>query len=284
MYPPFDYVRARTVEEALEAADEGSRFIAGGTDLMIAMRRGNASPRKLIDVSFIDEIRGVRLEEGRVWIGAATTHHEVSTSEILREKIPFLSIASGSVGGPQIRFMGTIGGNIVNASPAADTIPPLVCLDALLILRSKDGSREIPLKDFIVSPYRTIIKPHELLTGISFRIPEGSLKSAFVKVSRRSAMAISRLNMAALATFEGGCFKDVRISVGSMTPRPVSFEEARELLSGKLPSEDLFREASSLVYEKLKGISGERPSFLYKGPVVRDLVVRVLRDISGGVL
>ena len=284
MYPPFDYVKARTVEEALEAADENSKFIAGGTDLMIAMRRGDVSPKKLIDVSFIEEIRGVKIEEDRIWIGAATTHHEVSTSEILRKKVSFLSTASGSVGGPQIRFMGTIGGNVVNASPAADTIPPLVCLDALLILRSKDGSREVPIKDFIVSPYRTIIKPHELLTGISLRIPKGPLRSVFVKVSRRSAMAISRLNMAAFATLEDGCFKEVRLSIGSMTPRPVSFEEVGELLSGKSPSEDLFRKASSLVYEKLRGISGERPSFFYKGPVVRDLVVRILRDISGGVL
>ncbi len=281
-YPPFDYVRPISIEEALSILKEdGAKVIAGGTDLMISLRLKKIEPSLIVDISHIKELEVIEEGEDRVSIGALVTHAEVAASPVIKKLAKGLLLASLSVGGPQIRNLGTIGGNIVNASPAADTIPALVCLNAVLHLRSKDRERKLPITEFITAPYKTCIESDEVLTHISFSRPKNSRKWVFIKVARRASLAISRLNLALSYEITEGRFKDVRLSIGSVTPRPSIIKEVKDFLEDRVVDKKSIIEASKIAFSCLSKISGNRPTFAYKGPVIKDLVIRAFSDISG---
>jgi CO/xanthine dehydrogenase FAD-binding subunit len=195
-----------------------------------------------------------------------------------------LSDAASEIGSPQIRNIGTIGGNIINASPAADTIPPLMVLNARGRVVSKEGERQAPLCELFKGPYKTNLKPHELLVQVTFQKLPSDMRSSFVRLARRDAMAIARMNVAIVLQTEKRKrrIEDICISVGSVTPIPQRMSEAEAFLKGKSPDEEFLQKASLKISEAMIQRSGIRPSTSYKRPVVEALFVRAMRKVLEG--
>jgi CO/xanthine dehydrogenase FAD-binding subunit len=277
MIPPFDYKTPYTIDEAIELlwrAEGKGKIIAGGTDLVIGLRSGNDTPRFIFDVTRIGELRKIEEKNGTISIGAAVTHSEIASSPILKQYGKVLSAAASEIGSPQIRNIGTIGGNIVNASPAADTVPPLMVLNAVGKVLSKEGEKEIPLPQLFKGPYETNLKPHELLVQIRFpKLPFG-VRSSFIRLARRDAMAIARMSVAIVLQTKKDRIADIRISVGSVTPIPQRMSETEAFLKGKIPDEETLKRASLKVSETMINRTGIRPSTSYKRPVIEALFIR----------
>jgi carbon-monoxide dehydrogenase medium subunit len=209
-------------------------------------------------------------------IGAASTHKAISTHTIIKSQASSLATACGWVGSQAIRNMGTIGGNLVNASPAADSLAPLLIHDAVAVLESKDGIRRMKIEDFILAPYKTAIDAHELLTFIEIKSLTG-YREGYRRVTKRARWAISRLSIAWAIKEEGELFKDVKLAIGSCTPMPFRPRAIEESLRGKTKNEETMQAAIEAILEEIKKISGIRPSFVYKLPVVKDLLSEILR-------
>jgi CO/xanthine dehydrogenase FAD-binding subunit len=282
MIPPFDYKIPKTIEEACDLLwkSEGkAKIIAGGTDLVIGLRNGDHAPSVIIDITRIKGLRKIEEMNGTLSIGATVTHSEISSSSLVRKYGKVLSDAASEIGSPQIRNLGTIGGNIVNASPAADTLPPLMVLNAMGRVASKEGMKDVPLIHLFHGPYQTNLKPHELLVQIIFPKLHPELRSSFVRLARREALAIARMSMAVILKIEKNRIEDIRISVGSVTPTPQRMTETEAFLKGKSPHGELLEKASFKISEAMTQQSGIRPSTSYKRPVVEALFIRAMRKV-----
>jgi CO/xanthine dehydrogenase FAD-binding subunit len=285
MIPPFEYKTPRTLEEAVELlwkAEGRAKIIAGGTDLVIALRNGNHSPQFIIDITRVEALRKIGEKNGTISVGAAVTHSEIASSPLVKKYGKVISDAASEIGSPQIRNIGTIGGNIVNASPAADTIPPLMVLNAMGRVVSGEGEKEVPLPQLFKGPYETDLKPHELLTQITFPKLPADVRSSFIRLARRNAMAIARTSVAILLQSKKDRIEDIRISVGSVTPIPQRMSEAEVFLKGKSPDRETLKRASLKVSETMIHRSGIRPSTSYKRPVVEALFIRAMRKAIEG--
>ncbi len=283
MIPPFNYKVAKTLKEACDLLwDYGgqAKLIAGGTDLVIALRNGDVRPSCLIDITNIPELRKIEEKKGMVSIGAAVTHSEIASSSIIKNYAKILCDASSAVGCPQIRNLGTIGGNIINASPAADTVCALMVLDAVGTVMTKSTEREAPLKDLFNGPYETSLKNYEILARLSFPKLSPSMKCSFVRLARREAIAVTWMSIAIILRMERnmGRIEDVRISLGAMTSTPDRMWDAEVLLRGKRPDEKLLQMASEKVSEAMVSGSGIRPETPYKSAVVKPLFVRAFKQ------
>jgi CO/xanthine dehydrogenase FAD-binding subunit len=283
MIPPFDYKKPRTLQEAYNLLWEYGgkvRVIAGGTDLVILLRSGKEHPHCLVDITEISELRRIEEKDGMIFIGAAVTHSEISSSPLVRRCGKVLSDAAGEIGSPQIRNIGTIGGNIVNASPAADTLPALMVLNAVGKVGSREGEREVALQQLIKGPYESGLRSHEILVGIAFQKLSSDTKTTFVRLARREAMAIARMSVALLLQMDKGKnrIRDIRVSLGAVTPTPQRVSGVEALLKGKSRDEDTLKIASRKVSEEMVQQAGVRPSTSYKSPVVEALFLRALRN------
>jgi len=287
MMPSFDYKTPGSVQEACDLlwkANGKAKLIAGGTDLVIALRNGDQNPQLIIDVTRIEELRQIEERNGTISIGAAVTHSEIASSPLVKKYARILSDAASEIGSPQIRNLGTIGGNIVNASPAADTLPPLMVLDAIGLVLSKEGEKQVPIYQLFKGPYETNLKPHELLVQVTFHKLSSSVKSSFVRLARRDAMAIARMSVAIALEMEKGNkrIKDIRIAAGAVTPTPRRFSEGEDFLRGKSPDEATLQRASLKVSEMMINRTGIRASTPYKRPVIEALFMRGLRKALEG--
>ncbi len=284
-YPKFRYAMPKTVQEAIEilhmAAEKGERaaVLAGGTDLMVQLRERSLTPDLVVDISRVPSLTRIERMGNEIRIGPLVTHAMLASSDLIREYVGVLSEAARTVGSPQIRNLGTLGGNIVNASPAADTIPALVILDAQLTLTGPEGDRTLPITDFFKGPYETVIEPDELLTGIIVPLPPPSGRAIFLKLARRKALAIARMNLACMLYYnrQREIFEWVRLCVGSSTPRPVRMTEAEKVLEGQPFTDAVLQKAGRAAAEQMVALSGLRSSTAYKKPVVGDLVIRAVR-------
>jgi CO/xanthine dehydrogenase FAD-binding subunit len=278
---PFDYMVPHSLGEATSALHEHgetARLIAGGTDVLIELRRSDAiTPEALIDISRLQELKGITSSRGTIELGPLTTHAEVCASTIIREQAPLLRAATITIGSPQIRNRGTVGGNIMNAATCADTVPPLIALNARVTLHSVDGNRECDLAELFVKPYRNIAHADEMLTVIRFSPLPVNGRSAFVKLGRRNAVAISRLSVAAIIVRDdGGIITDARLVPGAIFPTWKRVTEAERMLVGNMPSAELFRAAGNKVSEVMISYTGRRWSTEYKEPVLSVIVRRAL--------
>jgi CO/xanthine dehydrogenase FAD-binding subunit len=277
----FDYIACGTVADALRALDApgGGRVLAGGTDLLIELRRSGKQARRIVDIGGVAELRGVMIREGEVHVGSLTTHAELAGSVLRDTPARFLCAAAGAVGSPQIRNRGTIGGNIMNAAACADTVPPLCALNARLTLVSAKGTRELPMSGFFKEPYRTYAHENELLTRISFPLPSSGGRGAFIKLGRRNAVSISRLSVAAMVIVDGaGVITVARIVPGAALPVWQNIGEAASLLIGAKPVQGLFVAAGAKAAEVMVRQTGRRWSTEYKEPVLAALVRRALES------
>ena len=287
MIPPLEYKTPRTTEEAiglLWKAGGKAKLIAGGTDLVIGLRNEGQAPHLLIDTTRIEELRKIEEKNGRISIGAAVTHSEIASSSLVKKYGQILSDAASAIGSPQIRNLGTIGGNIVNASPAADTLPPLMVLNAMGRVTSREGEKEVPLSELFKGPYESNLKPYELLAQITFQKLSPAMRSGFIRLARREAMAIARMSVAVVLKMESRKrrIEDIRIAVGSVTPTPQRMPEAEVFLKGESPDEEVLHKASLKISEAMIRQSGIRPSTSYKKPVLEALFIRAMRKALKG--
>ncbi len=281
----FHYVRPTSLDEALrflESHGPESAVLAGGTDLMIAVRKGDLNTRFVMDISRLPELAGIQEREidgaAYVRIGAGVTHAEIAGSSQLMEHAPVLVTACARVGSVQIRNQATLAGNVVNASPAADGIPPLVAHDARVLVQSSAGRQAMELPEFIAGPYRTVRKAQELVTGILIPVLGAGYGYAYERVARRRALSIARINLAVIGKVaEDGQVLDLRIAPGSVTPVPVRMTAAERVIVGKRLSRELIEQAATRVSSEMIRQSGVRPSTEYKKPVVEGLLARALR-------
>jgi nicotinate dehydrogenase FAD-subunit len=280
MIPSFDYRIPKTLEAACDLLGEfrgQAKIIAGGTDLVVNLRNGNLKPKCLIDVTRIGTLRKIEEKEGMILVGAGVTHSEIASSPLIRIYGKVLSEAALWIGSPQIRNLGTLGGNIVNASPAADTVPPLMALNAVGKIISSEGEKEVPLGQLFNRPYETSLNPHEILVQIQFPKLPSMAKSSFIRLARREAMAIARMSVAVVLLMEKGHIRDIRISAGSITPTPQRMSEAEAALRGKTPEGEGLQLAAHQVSEAMIRASGFRPTTSYKKPVVEALFIRAVK-------
>lgn len=282
----FTYLSPKTLPEALELMQTHAghiRPLAGGTDLMVELRKGDDKLSGMdyaLDLSAIPELTEISNRGGLVSIGATASHDRIAHSPVVLLAAAMLSQACLSVGAQQIRNVATIGGNVCNAAVAADTLSPLAALDADVTLESVSKARTLPLSDFVTGAGKTAIQPDELLTKITFP-PLTGWRTAFVKLGRRKALAISRMNAAVALCFEGRVIVDTRIAPGCVFSSPRRVSSAEELLLGNEPSVRLFDRCGKAVSEEMVKITGVRWSTEYKYPALSAIVSRALCVAAG---
>ena len=279
----FEFYSAQSIQDALRYLSERGeqcKVIAGGTDLIPALRNEDLRPAYVLNILEIDGLRGIRESEEEVWIGPTTPFTDMVESDILNRYFPSLVAAAASVGGPQIRNRGTIGGNIANASPAADVLPAALALDSELELQSFHRRRLMGLEEAIEAPYRTCFGKDELLTGIVIRKLKPGTRSAFEKLGRRNAMARARINISiTLGLGPDETISMIRIVPGAVMPVARRMEKAEQALLGKKANEALIEEASSRLVDEMTEVTGRRWSTDYKVPVLRNLFCRNLKRL-----
>jgi CO/xanthine dehydrogenase FAD-binding subunit len=273
----------RTLEEALAFlaahAGEGWRPVAGGTDVMVEMDHGRATATRWLSLHRIRrELAGVtRAPDGRVRIGGGATMTELRRSPLLRAACPLIGEAAATVGAVQIQNRATVAGNVANASPAGDTLPVWLALEAHVELGSASGTRLVAYRDFTPSYRTTVARPDEIITAILFTPPEPGTRILFRKVGTRAAQAISKVVLAALArTGPDGRYSDVRLAFGSMAPVPVRARRAEEAALGQPPGRETGLRAAAELARDLTPIDDLRSTAAYRMGVARNLVRELL--------
>lgn len=283
MRSKFEYFRAWSLSEALDfLAEHGpdTSVLAGGTDLSIAIRKGDMPSRFVLDISRVEATRAIRLDNDRLHIGATTTFTAINTSSLVQQCAPVLVRACRCIGSAQIRNVATLGGNVVNASPAADGVPPLLAMNAVALVQSVSGERLVSVAELVTGPYRTGLKPDELVTGFQLQRSSPGYRSSFHRIARRRALSVARINIAAVGSLDKeGKVSDVRIAPGSITPAPCRMRAAEKHLLGRRPSVELVLEAAEKVSHEMIVQSGLRPSTEYKKPAVQGLVIKALTEL-----
>lgn len=276
----MQFCRATTLEEALAArAEWGSdgQVLAGGTDVMVQYLYGELAPRAFIHVEGITELTGISTN-GRTSLGALTSHRTLATTPTLAERHPALASAAATVGGWQTQVKGTVGGNICNASPAADTVPPLLVADAHVTLRSPAAERRMSLSDFIVDRRTTALGPDELLTAVDLEpLPSGSAE-VYLKLGRRGAMEVALVGLAVRLGFAAsGAVSDARIAVCSVGPRPRRIPEAEAALLGSTLEASALAEAGAALVAAATPIDDARATATYRRRTLSGLLERATR-------
>ncbi len=280
------YIIAASLEDALKAlAEHGerARIVAGATDLMLELQRNvRSGVEVLIDITRIPRLDEIALTDGWVHVGPGVLHSQAEASPILRQYGFPLAQASWGVGSPQIRNRATIAGNLVTASPANDTIVPLMALGAQVTLRSVSGKRTVPLSEFYTGVRRTVMRPDEMLTEIAFPAMKPNQRGVFLKMGLRQAQVISVVSAAAVLTLEDGVVQDAKITLGAVAPTIIRAPEAEAYLKGKTLDEAVAAEAGRLAAEAAHPIDDLRASAEYRRRMVAVLVKRALLRIAEG--
>ncbi|GAC1391894.1 MAG: hypothetical protein NVS4B11_17240 [Ktedonobacteraceae bacterium] len=277
------YLRPTRFEEALELLHRfagQARLVAGGTDVLVELQRGVKLTQTLIDITALHDLKHIRLEGGYLALGALTTHNDVvASADCVQYALP-LAQACWEVGAPQIRTRATIAGNLVTASPANDTITPLMALDAEVVLISTTGKRIVPLRDFYPGFRRTVLKPDELLYEIRIPATQPNQRGLFLKLGLRRAQAISVLNIAFVLTFSGEYVSEARITLGCLAPTIVHASTAETFLKGKRLNAAVCDEAGRLANEDINPISDVRGSGAYRRETLTNLITLGLQRIA----
>ena len=276
----FDYFRPDTTSELLTLLEQKSaRVIAGGTDVIPRMRRGFFLSNCLVDISKLDELRFIREKDDQIEIGTLTTHADLLSSSLLQEKSPALVQAAATIGCPQTRQRGTLGGNLVNSSPAADTLPPLLVLQAMVHLVSAQGERSMNLEDFLLGPGKTSLREGEFLHSVKFKQPTGNWGMLFSKLGKRSGMAIALASAAVYLELDDlDRLKTARLALGSVAPKAVRCPHVEMVLEGAIPNSSLFTSAGQAVKADIDPIDDLRASAAYRTHVCGVLVPRALNE------
>lgn len=276
-----DYVAVDSVDEVLSLFRTSSlpvRLLAGGTDLLTQVWPDGSQVVRLADISGVGELQGIEQAEEGLRIGAATRLAGIEGSSLLAGAWQILARGAAVVGSPQIRNLATLGGNLCNASPAADTAPPLLVLDAEAGAVSPRGRRRIPLADLFAGPGRTVLAEDELLADLYLPPPIPGAVAVYLKHSPRRAMDLAIVSVAVLLALQGGRLR-ARIALGAVGPTPLRARKTEQLLAGEgRISESIIHEASRLAAAETTPISDVRGTATYRTQMVQALTARALRQ------
>ena len=278
----FEYLLPGTIDEAISllvSHGERARFIAGGTDVMVKVKEGKISPRYLVSLRRIQGLDHIILKDGELRIGALVTHRMLELSPVIRKEFPILIDAVTNIGSVQIRNVATIGGNIVNAVPSADGAIPLITLGAQVRIRGPKGERSMALEDLFIGPGQTLLETGEIL--LEFVIPRLPPRTgaAYCKHTRRAAMELPLLGVAALISLADDrltCM-EARIGLGVLAPTPMRAKNAETLLRGQKLSDEVLRRAGKAAAEECKARDSIRGEAWYRREMVEVLVPRMAR-------
>lgn len=281
LLPKFDYHDPDTLEAAcrlLAELGEKAKPLAGGTDLIVNMKKKSVLPAHVVSLSRIGELKRLDGENGTLRVGACVTAAEIAASPEVSRMFAALAKGAGSLGSPLIRNLATIGGNLVTARPAADMPGPLLVYDAQLVLKSSSGNRTVPIEGFFKGPGQTVIAADEILTEIVLEKPGGQAGSGHAKLGIRNALEISLVNVSAYLSFESGRIKKARVALGSVAPTPILSPSAEKILTGEKPSPALFAKAGAAAASDSRPIDDFRASAEYKRAMVETLARRALAE------
>lgn len=280
----MDYYQPATVAEAagyLSQAPHTTKILAGGTDLIIQLREGAIKPDYILDLGYIPELRGITEDDDRLVIGSMTTFTQIEQNPLIRKYLPVLAQAASSVGSPQIRNTGTLGGNLVNAAPAADTVIALLALDAQAVLTSSRGDREVAVVDLLAGINKTHVASDEIVSYMVLTIPTPSTYSTFVKLGRRKALAIARLNLGLVVSLEdNGEIGKVVLALGAVGTTAYRVRQVEEFLTGKQPQPEVFAAAGEIISQVVAEKLGARPTANYKRAIAKAALNRALAQIG----
>lgn len=279
----FRYIRVQSLAEAWEAmtsSPPGAKFLAGGTDLIVKLKKGLIRSPLLIGLKGIPGWDRIREEEDRILIGACTTVQELLRSPLIIERCPLLSLAAGALGSKQIRNLATIGGNLCNASPAGDLSVALLGLKATVRIEGPQGGRTERLEDFFRQPGVSSLRGDEILTAVSIPSHGGEWRWNYQKLTNRRAMEIGTVNVALGIRQSGTICREGRIALGAVAPKPIRAKEAESLLAGKELDSSLIAGAARLGAELCRPIDDLRGSAAYRREMVANLIRRGLKALE----
>jgi carbon-monoxide dehydrogenase medium subunit len=274
----FGYHCPDSLEEALKLlGGQGGRVavLAGGTDLLVKAKQRGVEPSAVVSIRKISSLARIEERADGLHIGAAVRLIQLERSEVVRRSFPLLAEAASAVGSIQIRHMATIGGNLCNASPAADGSVALLALDSTLHLASLRGTRSLPLSEFFLGPGKTALAPDELLAGVSIPYLPARTGTAFARISRTD-MDLAKVNVATALTLDGGKVSGARVTLGAVAPTVIRARAAERVLVGRVPSGELLRKAAEEASKEARPITDVRSTAEYRRRLVSVLVRRML--------
>jgi carbon-monoxide dehydrogenase medium subunit len=276
----FEYHQPESLHDAIAlAARFGAEasFLAGGTDLIVQIERGRIAPRHVVGLHRVPGLTGIEVN-GRIVLGARVTHRSLERAPELAGALRCLIEGAEVIGGHQVRNVATVGGNLVNASPAADLAPCLLVLDGTVTLVGPGGERELPVERFLLGPNRTARRPDELLTRVTLPALPARAATAFLKAGRRRAMEISVVCVAARLTLDASLERclEARVALGAVAPTAVRAHQAERALEGQPVGGEAFRRAAEAAQEACRPIDDVRASAAFRQHLVGVLVRRAL--------
>jgi len=278
----FDFHAPSSLDEAfklLETHRGDVKLLAGGTDLIPQMKMRRVEPGHIINLKRIPDLSGIKQHNDSLHIGALTRLIEIEKSKLIAEKVPLLTETVKAMASVQVRNLGTIGGNICNASPASDTAISLIALGAKAQIASSTGIRSVPIEDFFTGPSRTVMEYDEILTGISVPIKTENSGSSFIKIGR-VVLDLATVNAAVSLTLDGGLIRNVRVAIGAVAPTPLRLMVVEDYLVGKSPSFEVFEAAGELASDTVKPISDVRSTAEYRKAVSKTIIMDTLDRAS----
>lgn len=252
--PRFEYNAPTSLEQALELLSrygKDAKLLAGGTDLLIAMKERRVEVKHLINIKNVEELKGIEERKNGIRIGAATKHRTIEKSELLREKLPLLCEAVRHIGSIQIRNMATVGGNLCNANPCADSATALLALDAQALIRSSSKARTVTLEKFFVGVNQTVLGPDEILVEVLAPYLSKNTGTSFLKIGWTD-FDIATVNLAVVLKMEHETVDYCRVALGACTPIPVRVHKVEEFMKGKKLTDRTLQEAGSIIQEEIQ--------------------------------
>jgi CO/xanthine dehydrogenase FAD-binding subunit len=284
LLPKFEYHEPSTLEEALHLLSElggNAKVLAGGTDLLVRMKQKIDKPTHVISIARVPGLDSIVPRNSHaVSIGGAVSATALSRHELLNDRFLPVAMAAGRLGAPMIRNRATIGGNLVNARPAADLPPACMVLEATFKLKSISAERDVPAANFFRGPGEADIEPNELLVSINMDTPAPWSGGSYIKLGARKTLEISMVNVATMLTLDSadGVITNARIALGAVAPTPVRAYAAEELLIGQKPSEELFQTAGQTGVGICSPITDHRGTMEYRCMMIEVLVTRSLKE------
>jgi len=276
MLPEFNLLMPKTLPEALEMLADGTPDVmplAGGTNLIVDMRSSYHTPSVVVNIAGLEELRGIRRENGHLVVGGGVTVGEMLDDPLIAQHAPIMKEAAAAFANALIRNRATVGGNLVNAAPCADTAPPLLALNAEVELTSKEGTRRVPLEEFLLDAFTTVRQPHELLTAVRWPVSPPHSAGAFRKMGLRKVSCMAKVDVAVVVEGDGsGRCKEARIALGAVAPRHFRVHAAEDLLRDQPLTPKIIAEAARLAAEAALPRSGSE----YMRQVVEGLTRRLL--------
>ncbi|HBY57170.1 MAG TPA: xanthine dehydrogenase family protein subunit M [Candidatus Atribacteria bacterium] len=279
----FKYISPKTKDEVLEILQKeksNACIVAGCSNVLPNIRDKEIKAKVLIDITNIEQLKGIYQKEDKIFLGPLTTINELIYSDITSKEYKVLTQAAQEFADPLVRNTATIGGNLVTASPAADIAIPLLTLDALIKIESTRDKREVKLKDFFVGPGETILQDDEMIVGIEFEQSDVNKNGYFIKIGQRKAMAISIATVAVNLEVRQNKINQIRIAAGSVAPTPVRLTGAESFLKNKEINDKLVEEAIDRVREEVKPISDIRASEEYRRYISGLLFKRAFKKLA----